>query len=320
MASFRLSSTGESVSIDQTLPECVTLKQLSPTSALVLCSLEYNIMGTLPDANQDGKPEFVAIHADPLPVEDGVTRATWRLDVFSSAPAPQPQTLQPPVALPGGGIDFTSTFLTAPPAPTRTLAARASVAVTDGAGQVATAAGGLVDAGAAPSTSATVQSSASQLGLLAGLTYSYRMTLANGRGLSGTTETATFKYTPSVSGLPISQPVRGKRIVGTRRADRIRGTPGPDVLLGRGGNDLVMGLAGDDRIDGGSGRDRLDGGSGKDRITGGPGRDRVRAGRGDDQVFTRDGRADRVDCGAGRDVATVDRRDHVAHCERVRRR
>jgi len=79
------------------------------------------------------------------------------------------------------------------------------------------------------------------------------------------------------------------------------GTPRADVLVGTGENDVIFGRGGNDRIFGKGGNDRLYGGAGRDRIVGGPG-------------------ADFIDCGKGRDIARVDRRDRVRHCERIQGR
>jgi hypothetical protein len=96
-------------------------------------------------------------------------------------------------------------------------------------------------------------------------------------------------------------PVIGRVFVGTDAGDVLRGTIGADVIRAR---------AGDDRVFGGPGRDRLHGGLGVDSLF---------AGTGNDVVFARDGRADWVACGWGKDVAVVDRRDHVGRgCESVR--
>jgi Ca2+-binding RTX toxin-like protein len=78
--------------------------------------------------------------------------------------------------------------------------------------------------------------------------------------------------------------------------------------------------AGRDRLFGGRGNDRLFGGAGSDRLHGGPGRDRLVGGSGGDRLLARDGAPDLVTCGGGRDVATVDRRDRLSGCERVRMR
>jgi Tol biopolymer transport system component len=83
---------------------------------------------------------------------------------------------------------------------------------------------------------------------------------------------------------------------------RIDGTARGDVLRGTGLRDLVHGFAGDDTIEGRAGDDALFGGPGADRL------------------LARDGLRDSVDCGPGRDLAVVDRRDVVRGCERVTRR
>jgi Ca2+-binding RTX toxin-like protein len=82
---------------------------------------------------------------------------------------------------------------------------------------------------------------------------------------------------------------------------------------------------GDDRIVGSKGLATLisssfDGQDGKDRITGTDGADELTGGRGRDVIRSRDGAADRVDCGAGLDLAIVDRRDRVRQCNVVLRR
>jgi hypothetical protein len=83
---------------------------------------------------------------------------------------------------------------------------------------------------------------------------------------------------------------------------RIDGTEGSDTLRGTALRDLIYGLAGNDTIEGSGGDDALFGGPGADRL------------------LARDSRRDTVDCGPGRDLALVDRRDVVRGCELVRRR
>jgi hypothetical protein len=148
--------------------------------------------------------------------------------------------------------------------------------------------------------------------------------------------------------------ISGRRIVGTSGNDTRSGSASSDVIFGRAGNDALSGLGGSDCLYGEAGNDRLLGGSGADRLFGGPGADRLdggsandrlvgaagndrltdysgrddfSGGAGNDVVDARDssaaGRrvADAVRCGAGRDVASVDRRDRVSRdCERVVRR
>jgi CSLREA domain-containing protein len=101
------------------------------------------------------------------------------------------------------------------------------------------------------------------------------------------------------------------RKTGTQRNNVLKGTSGSDLLRGLGGNDILKGFAGADCLDGGSGNDTLIGGSGKDKLSGGPGSDVINAA---------DHQRDVVDCGKGRDRATVDRIDRVRGCEKVKRK
>jgi hypothetical protein len=134
---------------------------------------------------------------------------------------------------------------------------------------------------------------------------------------------------------------------GTALADVLTGTAAGDNLFGFAGNDVLNGLAGNDCLNGGSGNDRLNGGSGADKLTGGTGRDRLSGGRGNDRLIggkgndlliggpgrntysggagndtikAKNGKVDKIDCGKGRDLAFVDKRDKVKHCEVKRRR
>lgn len=126
------------------------------------------------------------------------------------------------------------------------------------------------------------------------------------------------------------------RVLGGVGADVVEGAAGDDVLDGGSGRDTLLGGPDADRVVGGAGADDLAGGSGRDVIEGGPGDDvlrgdgsfpgeegvdpdRLLGGSGDDRILARDGRRDTIDCGPGRDTATVDRRDRVRNCERVRR-
>ena len=101
--------------------------------------------------------------------------------------------------------------------------------------------------------------------------------------------------------------------------DSVNGAGGNDTISGGTGNDTLNGGAGNDRIQGGPGNDSINGEAGDDTLTGGPGRDTISGGVGNDTVDTRDGVADLVNCGAGRDIALVDGRDIVRPgCESVR--
>jgi hypothetical protein len=122
-------------------------------------------------------------------------------------------------------------------------------------------------------------------------------------------------------------PVR--RTVGGNGADSLTGTARGDRLSGRGGNDTLRGLAGNDTLDGGGGNDRLLGGpgndtllggAGNDRLLGGPGVNRYVGGAGADTITAANGRRETINCGGGRDTATVDASDAVTRCEKIRRR
>ena len=89
------------------------------------------------------------------------------------------------------------------------------------------------------------------------------------------------------------------------------GGSGRDRLLGGGGRDTLRGDSGDDALAGGPGNDTLSGGGGRNGYS---------AGSGNDTVEARNRQRERVDCGPGRDKATVDRSDRVRRCERTRRR
>ncbi len=68
-----------------------------------------------------------------------------------------------------------------------------------------------------------------------------------------------------------------------------------------------------------AGADKFNGGNGNDDITPGAGQDLVNGQGGDDTILGRDKERDRIDCGAGRDKVTADRRDVVKNCEYVKR-
>jgi uncharacterized repeat protein (TIGR01451 family) len=130
----------------------------------------------------------------------------------------------------------------------------------------------------------------------------------------------------------------GDRLFGRQGRDLLRGRAGNDCLYGGDGNDVLDGDGGNDSMWGGDGRDRLFAGSGDDRVLGGAkadelhgdtgadalapgaGRDRVWGGPGNDAIAARDGWRDVIDCGAGLDRVTADRRDRLRRCERVSRR
>jgi Ca2+-binding RTX toxin-like protein len=104
--------------------------------------------------------------------------------------------------------------------------------------------------------------------------------------------------------------------IGTDSPDVLWGTRGADQLLGKGGSDEIIGRAGQDVILGGPGRDALVDGPFRegavDTLEGGAGNDFLHA-------ENRPAARDIVSCGAGRDLAFVDRKDIVSDdCERIR--
>ena len=99
-----------------------------------------------------------------------------------------------------------------------------------------------------------------------------------------------------------------ENVLGSEFNDRLSGGSGGNVLSGAGGKDVIAGRRGPDRLDGGAGNDVLTGGKRSDRLYG-------RAGR--DLFYARDGVRDHVFGGTGRDVARVDRSDHVVSASRL---
>ena len=98
--------------------------------------------------------------------------------------------------------------------------------------------------------------------------------------------------------------------------DNLDGGAGNDTLRGGSGNDSVTGGTGNDRLSGMAGRDKLSGGSGRDTLDGGKGKDRMNAGAGNDSVNSKDGVAELVNCGAGKDRVKADRKDRLRSCEK----
>jgi hypothetical protein len=140
--------------------------------------------------------------------------------------------------------------------------------------------------------------------------------------------------------LVLAESFRGKgdnsdHIIGTNRADHLDGHAGNDSIRGRGGGDSLRGGRGNDSVDGGAGNDSIRGQKGGDTLIGGPGNDNEFGGRGHDRInitarrgetggagndviHARDGTADEISCGSGRDKAIVDRaEDGVFDCETI---
>jgi hypothetical protein len=124
-----------------------------------------------------------------------------------------------------------------------------------------------------------------------------------------------------------------KRLFGAQAAkdgnDKLFGDAGNDVLYGAGGKDTLKGGKGKDKLFGGDGndslagedgKDSLDGGNGNDKLNGGKDVNKYKGGAGNDTISARNKKNETVDCGKGKkDAATVDRRDKVKGCEKVKR-
>lgn len=90
-------------------------------------------------------------------------------------------------------------------------------------------------------------------------------------------------------------------LIGEAGNDQLDGGEGKDELEGSGGDDRLVGGPGPDTLGGEGGRDVLDGGAAADELTGGKEKDSFLAGIGDDVLFARDGVAEELACGDGRD-------------------
>jgi plastocyanin len=101
--------------------------------------------------------------------------------------------------------------------------------------------------------------------------------------------------------------------------DVLIGGRGNDKLIGGPGNDSLNGGAGDDSVSGGTGKDKLIGGAGKDNLNGGPGKDSFAGGPGNDTINSKDGLAEVVKCGSGRDKVKADKSDKLSGCEKKMR-
>jgi Ca2+-binding RTX toxin-like protein len=150
------------------------------------------------------------------------------------------------------------------------------------------------------------------------------------------TPTPTPAPEPAPDNLPLEVDLLGGKA--DNGANALSGTAGADKLFGLGGDDLLLGFAGNDLLDGGPGNDTLDGGSGNDRLFGRAGRDKLRGGTGNDSldggsgadqynggagndvIKSRDGVAETVKCGSGRDTVKADMKDRLSGCENVKRR
>jgi hypothetical protein len=120
-------------------------------------------------------------------------------------------------------------------------------------------------------------------------------------------------------------PVAAEIVRGDAGDNLLKGTPKADRLSGRGGDDELRGRAGNDTLKGGGGSDVLIGGKGRDDFNPGKGEDQVnmvdgveQPSPGADVIRARDGEADQISCGDGKDKVFVDTEEEgVYDCETV---
>ena len=110
------------------------------------------------------------------------------------------------------------------------------------------------------------------------------------------------------------------RVIGGKGKDGVHGNDGDDWVDGKKGNDSVNGGDGSDVVSGGDGNDLILGGAHNDLLTDGLGTNRFMGQTGNDHIAARQGKAESIDCGPGKDVAEVDTADKVKNCEKVERR
>ena len=155
-------------------------------------------------------------------------------------------------------------------------------------------------------------------------------TLFSGAGVQGVLNGAGGVDTADYSShaQPVNVSLDGVQNDGGAEDGGTENVPNVERIVGGGGNDLLTGSPGPNRLDGGGGGDVLDagdgpdilvGGAGNDQLNGGPAEDAYVAGDGDDTVGAFDGVAEDVDCGGGKDSATVEVADRLVECENVQR-
>ncbi len=92
----------------------------------------------------------------------------------------------------------------------------------------------------------------------------------------------------------------------------------PTSIYGEAGSDELIGGNYMDYVDGGPGLDSISGSGGADQLFGGGGIDTFSGGPGRDEIDAIDGKAERIKCGSGRDLAHMDLKDSDFGCESFR--
>jgi DNA-binding beta-propeller fold protein YncE len=152
------------------------------------------------------------------------------------------------------------------------------------------------------------------------------VTMSADKAVSATFNSKSLR--PTAGNDTVTGSAAGETICGLLGNDVINGLGGNDILFGDlcnvkarlSGADKLFGGDGNDTLSGGKGKDTLDGGKGNDKLAGGPDVNSYKGGSGDDTVSAQNGKVETVDCGAGKkDSASVDKRDKVKGCEKVKR-
>ncbi len=103
----------------------------------------------------------------------------------------------------------------------------------------------------------------------------------------------------------------------TSSIEVVIGGSGNDRLTGAANGEQLFGEGGDDTLHGGDGADQLSGGDGQDKLYGDRGVDAFDGGAGNDRLDGRDGVAEKLSCGAGKDESFADKADKPANCEKT---
>jgi hypothetical protein len=256
--------------------------------------------------------------------------ATYAVDVFDSARAPEVPLPGAPVVLPNGRLQVPVDFATgAGTSGGYSLAVNAVLQLAPGPGSgTMTRETGMVPSGGARMRVALELPISTPFGgwsISPGQEFRVRYSVFNSRGQAADGPWRSFVFQPPPKVKPPPKPAKTRIFRGTKRRDRLVGTIGRDRIYGLAGDDTLDGRPGDDALDGSSGRDRLLGGKGADlvrggkdddRLEGGPGRDVLDGGSGDDRLDARDGEKDELRCGPGRDAVRADPSDTLVSCER----
>jgi Ca2+-binding RTX toxin-like protein len=147
----------------------------------------------------------------------------------------------------------------------------------------------------------------------------------NGGDDNDTNDGGDGEDTSEVNGAPAGErfTVKPSATAGRVQFDRVSTNPAPfSIDIGTTARLLLNAAGGNDSIDTRKGlagliKGEFNGGDGNDSIEGTDAADRLNGDKGNDVINSRDKAEDLVDCGAGFDLAFVDRRDFLRNCNLV---